>query len=262
MQGHIGCPCNPDCFIQRFHLLITLVADMGNVITVIRLQLFSQFRHFLFLCICAGQIYQTRGHRNTARLHCLSNLGFHVFQLLWCCRLFGETHFINTHRPLRHICHYVNCGSMLVQVIEIFLHSIPVQFQRRRNRTDDSGAQIVDQLFLAFLTDRRNPNTAVCNNVHGNARIDTAPCEFIIHQRQVRMGMEINEAGRNEFSCRVDGLFRLCRAQIADCGDLIAFDAYVAFVPEFPSAVQNRTVYNLYIKHKSTRPFFLLSKTI
>ena len=140
-----------------------------------------------------------------------------------------------------------------IQPIEIIAKALPVPRHRgfeslQRHAFDPR--QHRREIFGRFGRQRRYRKAAKASQHRGHAMKAGGAERRVPEDLHVVMGVDIDEAGRNDPACRIDGLARFF-AHFADCDDAPVPDADIAGKSWAARAIDDRAAGNLEIQHCS-----------
>ena len=183
MDGDAGLLANRDRLLDAFLELLPVVAQVRRVKAAGGAGGTRQRDELVGLGVCVGRVDQSGGHAVGALLHGVSDEPRHLLQLGRLRRA-----FVVAHHVLAHLAE----------------PDVRQQVDRRFRPLD--GGEVAGKVTPAALGGRflRGDRPAFADHFRRDALADLALRVAVDEQREVRMRMRIDEAGRHHLPARVD----------------------------------------------------------
>ena len=190
LDMHAALFADCDRFLDRLDHFVRFIAQMGEIAGVVALEHVAERDHFVGRRVGAGRREQARRHPERAGLERVFQKRDHLRQLGRARRALGHAHDHQAQRVVADQHAGIHrSGRKRVQIIR------KARFAERQPRR--ARAQIIlEHLDLAGQR-RRDRKAAMADDLGGDALAHLAFGLRIDRQREIRMGLDVDEARRH-----------------------------------------------------------------
>ncbi|CDN41650.1 hypothetical protein BN871_AJ_00020 [Paenibacillus sp. P22] len=199
----------------------------------------AQLRKLFLGRIAAGGVEQADRQADGAGAQPLLQQLLHPAQLRGSGRAVVEAHDGDPQGAMGDVGRHMFSRSGSGDIVHVFADRIPLPVMPG---TADDGGNVAAQQLLPVREYRRRSESAVADDLGGDALAELDLAERMVEDHEIRMAVAVDEAGGNDASLNIDRLRRL-RVHAADSGNHSILHAYVAAEPRIAAPVHDASVF-------------------